>query len=58
VFAIDHHDGSCPYTELPSAKGVFFDAEAPFICQKDMYKKVDVRINELNLLVKELPNIC
>ena len=52
VFLIDHHDGTCCYSENKAGdKQVFFDATVPFLNYDDMHAKVKVRENETKLLI-------
>jgi len=39
VFAIDHQDGSCVYTQKENGEEIVFDTLAPFICPNDMFGK-------------------
>jgi hypothetical protein len=47
VFALDHHDGSNPYTEDSNGKPVVFDTKAPHYEYEDMHKKVIKREGEV-----------
>ena len=51
VFLMDHHDGSCCYTEKLNGEPVFFDASTPFSDYPDKHAKVKVREAECKLLI-------
>ena len=54
VFLMDHHDGSCIYTETPKRVPVKFDASVPFYNYSDMHKKVKIRESEISKLINFL----
>lgn len=54
VFAMDHLDGSCCYTEKKTDKGIepaFFDYSTPFYNYEDMRDKVKFREQEVRRLI-------
>lgn len=51
VFLMDHHDGSCCYTQDHEGKVIPFDSSVPFFNYKDMHDKVVLRENEIKSLV-------
>ena len=51
VYLMDHHDGSCGYTEKKDGEAVHFDASTPIYNYEDMHAKVKVRENESKLLI-------
>lgn len=58
VFALDHHDGSCHYTENEKGIKVEFNADLyiqGFDCDPEvMNGMIDVRINEIKNLIDEM----
>jgi len=54
VFLIDHHDGSCCYTEKNNGKSIIFDPETPFFKYEDMHDRVKVRETEIKLFIDEV----
>jgi predicted dienelactone hydrolase len=55
VFILDHHDGSCAYTEdSTGTKTWWFDKDAPFFDYDDMNKKVKIREEEVKALIDEI----
>jgi predicted dienelactone hydrolase len=61
VFALDHHDGSCPYTEdFSGDKYWCFDTEAPPVDGKseesyeDLHLKVITRETEVRYLLDDI----
>lgn len=52
VFLMDHHDGSCSYTENPTGyKQWFFDVKGPHFEVNDIKKKLDIRVDEVRTLI-------
>jgi platelet-activating factor acetylhydrolase len=61
VFALDHHDGSCPYTEdFSGDKYWCFDTRAPSLdvkgedCYEDFHQKVITRETEVRYLLDDI----
>ena len=67
VFALDHHDGSCPYTEDRTGEKYWcFDTDAPSLkgdlqkSYEDMHGKVITRETEIRCLIDDIshPAFC
>jgi len=55
VFAIDHHDGTCSYTENKKGdRNWCFDADAPWFDYEDLNKKEQIRKGEIKILIDEI----
>jgi hypothetical protein len=54
VIFIDHHDGTCAYTEKKKGTGfepVYFDSSVPWFTYKDMKEKTDQRVKEATKMI-------
>ena len=54
VLALDHHDGSCAYTEDQNGKPYHFDAKGPHFQYEDMNRKVIIRTREVKELIDDM----
>ena len=54
VFLLDHHDGSCRYTESSTKTAIKFNESAPPICYDDMHPRMKQREQEVKDLIDEL----
>ena len=55
VFALDHHDGSCPYTEnMAGDKNWTYDVDGPFIDYNDVNRKINIRVQEMKSLIDDI----
>jgi hypothetical protein len=51
VIVVDHHDGSCIYTEKKDGKPVWFDSSTPFCDYVSMNEKVKTRRDEGKMVI-------
>lgn len=57
VFLLDHHDGSCCYTESATGYQTWtFDNKAPYMNNEDMNIKVKIRTDEVITLIDCISN--
>ena len=55
VFALDHHDGTCCYTEdQNSSNSWIFDSKMPYFKYEDFNAKLNQRVQEVIALVDEI----
>ena len=55
VFALDHHDGTCCYTEDQNASNFWtFDSKMPYFKYEDFNIKINKRVQEVISLVDEI----
>ena len=55
VFALDHHDGSCPYTENKQGTQSWkFDVDAPKFSYDDLNTKLNIRAQEVSYLIDDI----
>ena len=54
VFALDHHDGSCHYTETSDGKSVPFKVDIPYFNYEYEHQAVVTRQQEVSALIDEI----
>jgi len=54
VFTLDHHDGSCPFTQKQDGTNITFNCSQSFGTQSMMDEMIDIRVDDVKKFTEDI----